>query len=68
MRTLRIDKETSPLGTSKYYLMYQPYEGASFTAIGFSTSEADILGEFEKAKQNIDLGIAGTTVIKQETF
>ena len=68
MRTLRIDKETSPLGTVKYYLMYQADEGASFAAIGFSTSEADILGEFAKAKENINLGIAGKTVIKQETF
>ena len=66
MRTLRIDKETNPLGETKFYLMYQPYEGASFTALSFSTSEADILGEFEKAKQY--LGNAGTTVIKQETF
>ncbi len=68
MKTLRIDKETNPLGTVKYYLMYQADEGELFTPIGFSTSEADILGEFAKAKENIDLGIAGTTVIKQETF
>lgn len=68
MRTLRIDKETNPLGTVKYYLMYQPEEDALFTPIGFSTNEADILGEFEKAKENIDLGIAGTKVIKQETL
>ena len=68
MKTLRIDKETNPLGTVKYYLMYQPDEDALFIPIGFSTDEADILGEFKKAKQNIDLGIAGTKVIKQETF
>jgi hypothetical protein len=68
MKTLRIDKETNPLGTVKYYLMYQADEGELFKPIGYSTSEADMLGEFAKAKENIDLGIAGTTVIKQETF
>ena len=66
MQTLRIDKETSPLGTSKYYLMHQANEDASFKAIAFSPDEATILAEFEKAKQN--LGNAGTTVIKQEKF
>ena len=66
MQTLRIDKETSPLGTSKYYLMHQADEGAFFNPIAFSPDEATILAEFEKAKQN--LGNAGTTVIKQETF
>ena len=68
MQTLRIDKETSPLGTSKYYLMHQANEDALFNPIAFSPDEATILAEFEKAKKNIDLGIAGTTVIKQETF
>jgi hypothetical protein len=66
MQTLRIDKETSPLGTSKYYLMHQANEEALFNPIAFSYDEATILAEFEKSKQS--LGIAGTTVIKQETF
>jgi hypothetical protein len=66
MQTLRIDKEKSPLGTCKYYLMHQADEGALFNPIAFSPDEATILAEFEKAKQN--LGISGTTVIKQETF
>jgi hypothetical protein len=66
MQKLRIDKDTNPLGTFKYYLMYQANEEALFNPIAFSHDEATILAEFEKAKQN--LGIAGTTVIKQETF
>jgi hypothetical protein len=66
MQTLRIQKETSLLGTVKYYLMHQADAGALFNPIAFSYDEATILAEFEKSKQN--LGIAGTTVIKQETF
>jgi len=68
MKTLKIEKDTSPLGTIKYYLMYQPNEQALFSPIAFSVDEATILAEFYKAKENIDMGIAGTTVIKQMTF
>ena len=68
MRTLRIDKETNPLGETKFYLMYQPEEFAVWSAIGFSHDEATILSQYETAKANIQSDKVTTEVIKQETL
>jgi hypothetical protein len=67
MRTLRIDKETNPLGETKYFLMYQTEDSPIFTPIGFSYDEATILEKYETAKANIlNLMKTTTEVIKQE--
>ncbi len=68
MKTLRIDKETSPLGETKFYLMYQQSEDTVWLAIGFSSNEENILHQYEIAKSNILLEKVSTEVIKQETF
>jgi hypothetical protein len=68
MRTLRIDKEITPLGETMFYLMYQPNEWSVFTAIGFSNKEEAILSQYETAKANIQNDKAKTEVIKQETL
>jgi len=68
MRTLRIDKETNPLGETKYYLMFQSGEGIVWLAIGFSHNEETILHQYEIAKSNLLLETVSTEVIKQETF
>ena len=66
MRTLRIDKETNPLGETKFYLMYQPNEWSVFTPICFSYDEFTILAKYEIAKANLLLENVTTEVIKQE--
>lgn len=67
MRTLRIDKETNPLGETKFYLMYQDENSPIFSPIGFSYDEATILQKYETAKENILKSAKTTTeVIKQE--
>lgn len=69
MRTLRIDKETNPLGQTKFYLMYQEKEGGLFSPIGFSYEEEDILKQYEQAKANLLIADqTKTEVIKQETI
>jgi hypothetical protein len=68
MRTLRIDKETTPLGETKFYLMYQPDEFAVWSPIGFSHDEATILSQYETAKANLATDKVKTEVIKQETL
>jgi hypothetical protein len=69
MRTLRIDKETNPLGETKYFLMYQTEDSPIFTPIGFSYDEATILEKYETAKANILKEMkTNTEVIKQETL
>jgi hypothetical protein len=66
MRTLRIDKETTPLGETKYYLMYQPDEFALWSSIAFSYDKFTILAKYEIAKANLLLENVTTEVIKQE--
>ena len=69
MRTLRIDKETNPLGETKFFLMYQTEGSPIFSPIGFSYDEATILEKYETAKANILKEMKTTTeVIKQETL
>jgi hypothetical protein len=68
MRTLRIDKEITPLGETMFYLMYQPNEWSVFTAIGFSNKEETILSQYETAKANIAADKVSNKVIKQETL
>ena len=68
MRTLRIDKETNPLGETKFHLMYQPDEFSIWSPIAFSYDEATILEKYETAKANIQNDKATTEVIKQETL
>jgi hypothetical protein len=66
MRTLRIDKETNPLGETKFFLMYQPDEFAVWSVIGHSNRELNILSQYETAKANIQNDKVITEVIKQE--
>lgn len=69
MRTLRIDKETNPLGQTKFYLMYQAAENMIFEPIGFSYEEEDILQKYDQAKANLLISDqTKTEVIKQETI
>ena len=69
MRTLRIDKETNPLGQTKFYLMYQATENGVFSPIGFSYEEEEILKQYEQAKANLLIADqTKTEVIKQETL
>lgn len=68
MRTLRIDKETNPLGETKFHLMYQPDEFSIWSPIAFSYDEATILEKYETAKANIAADKVSNEVIKQETL
>jgi hypothetical protein len=68
MRTLRIDKETNPLGETKFHLMYKPDEFSIWSPIAFSYHEATILEKYEIAKANIAADKVSNEVIKQETL